>query len=252
MSEEEKSPKVLVVTGAASGIGNEICQRWHQESNPEDKIFLLDRDAEKLEEAQQELDNAYAVAVDIRDSAAVSEAFAEISAIDCLVNAAGNSRPAPTAEVTDADWESVIDIHLNGTLRACRAAFPGLRDGSSIVNIGSVASVLGMPQRASYNAAKHAIVGLTKSLAAEWSPLGIRVNAVGPGYVRTALTQKLIDSNALDPAPVISRTPLGRWAQPSEIAEGVLFLLSDKASYITGHTLMIDGGLTINGNWYND
>ena len=122
MSEEEKSPKVLVVTGAASGIGNEICQRWRQESNPEDKIFLLDRDAEKLEEAQQELDNAYAVAVDIRDSAAVSEAFAEISAIDCLVNAAGNSRPAPTAEVTDADWESVIDIHLNGTLRACRAA----------------------------------------------------------------------------------------------------------------------------------
>ena len=252
MSEEETSPKVLVVTGAASGIGNEICQRWRQESNPEDKIFLLDRDAEKLEEAQQELDNAYAVAVDIRDSVAVSEAFAEIGAIDCLVNAAGNSRPAPTAEVTDADWESVIDIHLNGTLRACRAAFPGLRDGSSIVNIGSVASVLGMPQRASYNAAKHAIVGLTKSLAAEWSPLGIRVNAVGPGYVRTALTQKLIDSNALDPAPVISRTPLGRWAQPSEIAEGVLFLLSDKASYITGHTLMIDGGLTINGNWYND
>lgn len=247
--------KILVVTGAASGIGLTICRAWRNE-NKDSVVVLLDQDALNLETAVQELgDRAIGITVNIRDSAAVNKVFSTIDQkwgkIDALVNSAGNSRPAPTATISDEDWESVIDTHLNGTLRVSRAAFPLLkRAGGSIVNLGSVASHLGMPKRASYNSAKHAITGLTRSLAVEWAQEGIRVNAVGPGYVLTELTRKLIDSGNLPSGPVTARTPLGRWAEPEEIAQGALFLLSDRASYITGHTLMIDGGMTIAGDWY--
>lgn len=252
---QESGMKVLVVTGAASGLGLAICRAWRNE-NKDSVIVLLDQDSQKLDAVAQELGNrAVGIAVDVRDSLAVNDAFSTIDQqwgkIDALVNSAGNARPAPTATISDEDWESVIDIHLNGTLRVSRAAFPLLeRAGGSIVNLGSVASHLGMPGRASYNSAKHAIMGLTRSLAVEWAKEGIRVNAVGPGYVLTELTKKLIDSGDLPSEPAIARTPLGRWAEPEEIAEGALFLLSDRANYITGHTLMIDGGMTIAGDWY--
>lgn len=253
---EHSESKVLVVTGAASGIGLAICQAWRQE-NYSGAVILLDHDASQLEKAQEQLgDNTVCMTVDVRDSGAINDAFAEIGGrwgrINALVNSAGNSRPGPTEVISDEDWESVIDIHLNGTLRVSRAAFPLLkRVRGSIVNLGSVASHLGMPGRASYNSAKHAIVGLTRSLSVEWAQDGIRVNAVGPGYVLTDLTRNLINAGDLPTKPVVARIPLGRWAEPKEIAEGALFLLSDKAAYITGHTLMIDGGMTIAGDWYS-
>lgn len=252
----DHGPRVLVATGAASGIGLAICRAWRREDSGA-VIVLLDRDARQLEKVKEELgDSTIFMVVDVRDSEAVNGVFAEIDRgwgrVDALVNSAGNSRPGPTAEISDEDWESVIDIHLNGTLRISRAAYPLLkRAGGAIVNLGSVASHLGMPGRASYNSAKHGLVGLTRSLAVEWAQDGIRVNAVGPGYVLTELTRKLIDAGELPTKPVIARTPLGRWADAGEIADGALFLLSDKATYITGHTLMIDGGMTIAGDWYS-
>lgn len=250
-----REQRVLVVTGAASGIGLAICRSWREQFG-DDVIVLLDWDATRLDEVVADIGgHVQGIAIDVRDSLAVNSAFATIERqwgrIDALVNSAGNSRPAPTATISDADWEAVIDIHLNGALRVSRAGFPLLKQvGGAIVNLGSVASHLGMPERASYNSAKHAIVGLTRSLAVEWAKDGIRVNAIGPGYVLTELTKKLIDAGDLPTGPVTARTPLGRWACPEEIADGALFLLSDKARYITGHTLMIDGGMTIAGDWY--
>jgi NAD(P)-dependent dehydrogenase (short-subunit alcohol dehydrogenase family) len=109
---------------------------------------------------------------------------------------------------------------------------------------------MGMPHRASYNAVKAGIEGLTRSLAVEWAPHGIRCNAVAPGYVDTSFTQLLEESGQLDKAPIVSRTPLHRFAHPTEIAESILFLASSAASFVTGHTLVVDGGLTIDGAWY--
>lgn len=255
MTERDSRSRVLVTTGAASGIGLEVCHRWAEDGG---RVILLDIDSGNLDRAVDQIGgNAQGYVLDVRDSRAVEETFSVIAdqfgEVDALVNSAGNSRPTLTSEVSDEDWESVIDIHLNGTMRACRAAYPLLKAaGGAIVNVSSVAGVLGMPQRASYNSAKHAIGGLTKSLAVEWAAEGIRVNAVGPGYVLTTLTQKLITDKVLDTAPVTRRTPLGRWARPGEIADGISFLLSDRASFITGHTLMIDGGMTIAGNWYSE
>lgn len=252
----DASTRALLVTGAATGIGLAVSEMW-RERNPSGKLFMLDMNQDSLLKAVKRVEGeAYGFVVDVRDSHRVDEALNEIGQIsgflDGVVNCAGIAFPADTVAISDSDWESVMDIHVNGTLRICRAAHQLLRGNGAIVNLGSVASVVGLPRRASYNAAKHAIVGLTKSLAVEWSIDGIRVNAVGPGYVMTELTQKQIETGNLDPAPIRARTPLGRWAEPQEIAETICFLLSDSASFITGHLLMVDGGMTVAGNWYEN
>lgn len=244
----------LLVTGAASGLGLAACELW-RERNPEGALYLLDMNENMLQSAAEKLQGeVHCFVVNVRDSEKVGRAFSEIASLttslDGLVNCAGIALPADTATVKDEEWESVIDIHLNGALRVSRAAYPFLKGGGAIVNLGSVASVLGLPRRASYNAAKHAIVGLTKSLAVEWANQGIRVNAVGPGYILTELTRNLVAFGELDPRPIEERTPLGRWAEPREIAEAVCFLLSSSASFITGHLLMVDGGMTVAGDWY--
>lgn len=249
--------RVLVVTGAASGLGLEVCKQW-QAAGPRAVVAMLDVDSRGLEKAREQLPGeSMALAVDVRDTESVNGAFGDIGRrfghVHALVNCAGNSRPAATAQVFDGDWKQVLDTHLNGTMRVSRAAFPYLREsGGSVVNLSSVAGVLGMPRRASYNAAKHAVVGLTKSLAVEWAPYGIRVNSVAPGYVLTALTQRQIEDGILADGPIIDRTPLRRWAQPAEVADAVMFLLSGRSSFITGHTLVVDGGLTVAGDWYRN
>lgn len=146
----------------------------------------------------------------------------------------------------------MLNIHLTGTMWACQAAFPGLcaSDRAAIVNLSSVAGRMGMPGRASYNAVKSGIEGLTRSLAVEWASHGVRCNAVAPGYVDTAFTQALEEQGKLDKVPIVERTPLRRFAQPVEIAKTILFLLSPAASFVTGHTLVADGGLSIDGAWY--
>ena len=123
--------------------------------------------------------------------------------------------------------------------------------GGSIVNVSSVDSEVGMPKRASYNAAKAGIDGLTRSLAVEWVGDNIRVNAIAPGYVRTAFTDRLIAQGNLNVAPIEARTPMHRLGEPAEIAASIAFLASDDASYVTGHSLVVDGGMTVDGNWYS-
>lgn len=246
---------VLAVTGGASGIGWATVEEWCADHGA---AVILDYSEELLDAAIARAPKDWSlrgIVVDVTDRGAVDAAFASIAEVegrlDALVNCAGNAKPVPSAEMSDTDWEALLDVHLTGTMRSCRAAYPLLRDeGGSIVNISSVAGVAGMPKRASYNTVKHGLIGLTKSLAVEWAADGIRVNAVGPGYTWTPFNAALEEQGMLDPAPISRRIPLGRWARPEEIASGIVYLSGPKASFITGHTLMVDGGMTIDGNWY--
>lgn len=245
---------VAAVTGGASGIGLAFARRWIDSGG---RVVLLDLSETALRDAERSLgDAARGMRVDVTDASSVAGAFGGIRDIegrlDALVNSAGIARPAPSAEVTDADFSLMLDIHLTGTMRCVRAAYPLLKEGAGgrIVNIASVAAVTGMPGRISYTTAKAGIGGLTRTLAVEWAKDGIRTNAVGPGYVRTALTDALIAQGQLDDAPIKARTPLGRFAEPEEIAEAIYFLASEASSYINGHVLMADGGMTVDGSWY--
>lgn len=244
----------LAVTGGASGIGLETSKAWVATGG---SVILLDRNLSAASQAAAELGhNARAVEIDVTDATSVKQAFSDIrdteTRLDGLVNAAGVSWPAPSSEISEEQFTTLIDIHLNGTQRCSQAAFPLLKHSShaSIVNLSSVATRFGMPQRAAYSAGKAGIDGLTRTLAVEWAPMKIRVNSVAPGYVRTALTNKLIEDGKLRTDRIIERTPMGRFAEPEEVSEAILFLLSPKSSYITGHCLAVDGGMTVGGDWY--
>ncbi len=243
----------MAITGGASGIGLETARQWVAAGR---RVVLLDRDAQSLQEAVQQLGpQARSLVLDVREPASVTEAFEDITAqegeLAALVNSAGIARPAPSASMSEEDFSTVMDIHVNGTFRICQAARPLLAEhGGSIVNLASVAAQVGMPGRANYTAAKAAIAGLTRTLAVEWAGDGIRANAVGPGYVATPFTDTLIAQGKLRTEGIERRTPLGRFARPEEIASAILFLATEQSSYVTGHLLMADGGLTIQGDWY--
>ncbi|WP_313811295.1 SDR family NAD(P)-dependent oxidoreductase [Glutamicibacter sp.] len=245
---------VMAVTGGASGIGFASASKWVEQGG---SAVLLDYDLAAAQRASQDLGPAArALYIDVADAQSVVQAFADLAAkeqrIDALVNSAGIARPAPSSEMTEDEFGSVMDIHVNGTFRVCQAARKLLSASGrgSIVNLASVAAIAGMPGRANYTAAKSAIAGLTRTLAVEWAPEGIRVNAVGPGYVRTPFTDVLIGQGKLRTDGIEARTPLGRFAQPEEIANVIHFLATTDSSYVTGHLLMADGGLTVQGDWY--
>jgi NAD(P)-dependent dehydrogenase (short-subunit alcohol dehydrogenase family) len=234
---------VLVVTGGASGLGRAIAAQAAAEGWT---VVLVDRDAEALAAATEELGVASA-AVDVTAREALGEAFASIAQrlgpIGGLVNSAGLTRRGPSEELAEDDWKLVIDVDLSGTFYSCQAAFDHLAESASIVNVASIASTRGLPQRAAYSAAKAGVVGLTRALAAEWAPRGIRVNAVGPSWVDTPLVRGLIASGAIDEQQMLDKVPLGRLCTPEDVASSVLFLLTpDKAGYVTGQTLYVDGG----------
>lgn len=247
---------LAVISGGASGIGLDAARHWVDGGG---EVAILDLRQAAVGGAVAALGAAASgYAVDVRDAGAVTDAVACAAAanddrIDAVVNCAGIARPAPSSLVSDADWMVMIDIHLNGTMRVCRAAHPFLlqSDRAAIVNVSSVAAIVGMPGRTSYGAAKAGIEGLTRTLAVEWAADGIRVNAVAPGYVKSAMTEGLLASGDLDLAPIIGRTPLRRLADPGEITACIAFLASPAASFVTGHILTADGGLTIDGDWYH-
>jgi NAD(P)-dependent dehydrogenase (short-subunit alcohol dehydrogenase family) len=178
--------------------------------------------------------------LDVRDRAAVQALVNSLPRLDVVVNAAGIIR---RDDEHDPDvFASVLAVNLTGTMEVCTAAKPKLREsGGSVVNLASMLSFFGAPRAPAYSASKGGVSQLTKSLAAAWAADGIRVNAVAPGWIATPLTQALQD----DPErsrPILSRTPMGRWGTPEEVAEGVIFLASPAARFVTGAILAIDGG----------
>ncbi|WP_307823566.1 SDR family oxidoreductase [Microbacterium sp. KRD172] len=247
---------VIAITGGASGIGLAVAVLAAAAGA---RPVVLDLQPSQLP-ASAAAAGVRAVATDVTDADSVAASFADIEhtegRLDALVNCAGFARPARVTEGSDDEWSRLVDVHLGGTMRTCRAAHGLLatsaNDGGSpaIVNVSSVAALAGVPGRAAYSSAKAGISALSRTLAVEWAPERIRVNSVAPGITRTTLMDRLIAHGDVSTEGVERRTPLRRLAIPDEIAAPILFLCSSGASFITGTTLVVDGGLSVDGDWY--
>ena len=237
--------KVALVTGARGGIGLATARALAAEGA---KLVL--GDVASLDETVRQLGAApsdvVGVTLDVTSAAdaeaAVKTALDTFGQLDILVNNAGVGKPAPLAEVTGELWDWIIDINLKGAFICARAAAPKLTSGGCIVNIASLAGRASSPSMAcAYSASKAGLLGLTRHLAKELAPRGIRVTAVNPGVVITPLATDNYSAELL--ARTIEAVPMGRAAQPEEIASVVVFLASDAASYVTGASLDVNGGI---------
>ncbi|MGV3551790.1 SDR family oxidoreductase [Rhizobium sp.] len=249
------SGKRIFITGAAQGIGLAIARACIAEDAA---VFLVDRDAALLESVAGELAKDGArighQAADITDaaaiSAAVAKAGAEIGTINALINNAGVNVFSEPLETTDAEWDRCFDINLKGAWNCCKAVLPGIIEagGGAILNIASTHAFTIIPHTFPYPLAKHALLGMTKSLGLEYAGRGVRVNAIAPGYVAT---QKVIDywNGFDDPEAAKAETmklhPGGRIATPEEIALAAVFMISDECPFMNATCLTIDGGLSV-------
>jgi NAD(P)-dependent dehydrogenase (short-subunit alcohol dehydrogenase family) len=243
--------KVALITGAASGIGAATAERFAAEGA---RIAALDI-AKPPDAAWETLCAAAPAAVyrevDVRDeasiTAAVSSAAEEIGAADIVVNAAGVVGFGSVHTLESDEWDRVLDINLKGSYLVAKAALPAMleKGAGSIVNIASVEGLVGISGQAAYNASKGGVVLLTKNMALDYSPVGVRVNCVCPGGVETAMTA-ILQTEGLKAIgeKLAGYHLLGRFAQPGEIAAAILFLASDDASFVTGSSLVVDGGYT--------
>jgi len=247
--------KTALVTGGAKGIGLAISQElvalgWN--------VVVTGRDAAAIDTALAGLVSGPGKAIgrvmDVRNrtsiDAVIADTRSEFGSLDSLINCAGVIIRNESEVLSEADWETVIDTDLSGVFKCSQAAFADLEKakGATIVNVGSIAGSVGIAGRAGYTAAKAGLEGLTRTLGLEWADRDIRVNAVAPVWTRTEMVAGGIKDGRLSEAALTSRIPQKRLAEPSEIAKVVLFLMSSDSSYITGQTITVDGGITINGN----
>jgi 3-oxoacyl-[acyl-carrier protein] reductase len=237
--------RVLVLTGAAGGIGAAVARAFHRAGA---RLVLADRTAPGA--LAHALDptgaQVLAAACDVTDSAAidalVAAAMARFGRIDVVVPGAGIYPDATLAAMTDAAWRACLAVNLDGTMALCRAAVPYMGEGGAIVTLASIAGHRGSAGHAHYAAAKGAVLAFTRSLAAELSPRGIRANAVSPGLIDTPMIAAMMAERG---PGLVAQTPLRRLGTPDEVAGAVLFLASDLASFVTGETLHVNGGLYI-------
>jgi NAD(P)-dependent dehydrogenase (short-subunit alcohol dehydrogenase family) len=229
------------VTGAGSGIGEAVARALHAEGA---RVTLADITDTASTVATELGGSAGAVRLDVRDEAQVRAAL--VDPVDILVNVAGigstTNAPGTTLEV----WEQVFAVNARGTFLTCKHAIPGMaaRGGGSIVNVASVGALVGLKNRAAYCASKGAVVAFTRALAIDHVADGIRVNAVCPGTVDSPWVRRLVEEAGESLEGLRARQPMGRLGEPREIAESILYLASDQATFVTGTALVIDGGLT--------
>ena len=242
-------PKCVVVSGGASGIGlavvEMILERWQPV-----QVAVLDLPGETLD-AIGRRPGVIALPCDVSEVSNVQEAIAtaaEIAPIVGLVNAAGNHMVERAIDIDVDQWRSILGVHLDGSFFAAQSVARAMVDhggGGSIVNIGSIGMFFGRSGRLPYGVAKAGIGSMTRAAAVEWAEHGIRVNAVAPGYVETPMISRAAASGKLDLEERRSAHALGRMAQPEEIAEVIEFLLSDRASFVTGQVIVVDGGFSV-------
>lgn len=238
--------KNAIVTGASGGIGGAVARVLHSAGAG---VGLSGTRREPLQALAAELgERAFVLPCDLGDAAAVKalpdQAKAELGSVDILVNNAGITRDQLFMRMADDDWNRVLEVNLTSAMRLCRAAIRGMMKArwGRIVNIGSVVASTGNAGQTNYAAAKAGLVGFSKSLAVEVASRGITVNVVAPGFISTAMTDGLDDSRK---AAVLNRIPSGRMGEAEEIGAAVLYLASREASYVTGATLHVNGGMAM-------
>jgi glucose 1-dehydrogenase len=242
--------KVAVVTGAARGLGFGIAQRFAEEGA---RVVIADILEDAAVEAAASL-NAEAVRCDVTDRASVQQMVDQVvrshGRLDIMVANAGIAGGAPFLELSDERWDTVIAVNLRGVFLCNQIAgrlFVEQGDGGAIINTASILSARANPTTAAYSASKAGVVSLTHSAAAALGPYGVRVNAIGPGYIESQMTAGIRADPALAQT-VLDGTALGRFGRPTDIGDAAVFLASNEASYITGHVLYVDGGWLLHRN----
>lgn len=235
--------RVILVFGGAGGIGAQTSAKLAAEGA---RVVVADLHAEQARATAAAL-GGLGVACDLTDPAqcddAAQQAVEAYGRLDGMVNCAGVSKPHDSISLPPGDWARMVDVQLNGAFYAAQACAKRMwQGGGAMVLISSTNAEAAFPRRAAYCAAKAGVAMLTKVLAIEWAAQGIRVNAVGPAYVATEMTRRNIAAGNVDEAQIKKRIPLGRLAQPADVAEAVSFLLSEKSAFITGQSLYVDGG----------
>jgi NAD(P)-dependent dehydrogenase (short-subunit alcohol dehydrogenase family) len=244
-------PQIALVTGAARGIGLATAKKFLAEGW---RVALLDVEGDLLAKAVADIgrsDDTLALACDVSDASAVQAAMSGIAQrfgrLDALVNNAGIAVFAPLMETSDQDWSRVLEVNLTGPFICTKAAVPLMREagGGAIVNITSISAVRASTLRSAYGTSKAGLAHLTKQLAVELASLGIRVNAVAPGPVDTAMAKEVHTPEIR--ADYHDAIPLNRYGLEEELAEAIFFLCSERSSYITGQILAVDGGFDAAG-----
>jgi len=246
--------RVAIITGAARGIGRAIAEEFAREGAKVVIADVLEGEARKAAEEIKALGaEAIACRVNVSNVDDVEEmvriTLSNFGRVDVLVNNAGIAIQKEALEMSKEDWQRVVDVNLTGVFLCSQAVgrVMAKQGGGVIINISSVLGIVAIPLRAAYCATKAGVIGLTKALAVEWSKYGIRVVAIAPGYVATERVIDLLRRGVVNEEALKMRTPMGRLARPEEIAKLAAYLASDDAKYITGETVVIDGGFTAFG-----
>ncbi|MEV0560093.1 SDR family oxidoreductase [Dactylosporangium sp. NPDC050588] len=237
--------RVAVVTGAAQGIGRKTAELLAEEGY---QLAVIDTRAADLDGLMFE--------GDVSDEATVARFVAEVESVyggcDVLVNNAGIASIAPAEETDAAQWRRVLDVNLTGPFLLCKAFGRRMlvRGSGSIVNVASVAGLMGVADRVAYNSSKHGLIGMTRTLAVEWGGRGVRVNAVCPGWVKTEMDDESQASGAYADTDITEHVPMARFAQPEDIAKAVAFLADpERSGFVNGAALSVDGGWAVDGSW---
>jgi NAD(P)-dependent dehydrogenase (short-subunit alcohol dehydrogenase family) len=245
--------KNTVITGGASGIGLAMARLFGLQGA---RVSILDCDRVRANEAEAELCEAgidtAAYCVGVTDARGLVEAFGQIAdrydgVLDVLVNNAGIAEFAGLEDATLESWERIMAVNVTGTFLCCQMALPRMKQhGGAIINMASIAGLVGIPKMPAYCASKAAVIGLTRQLAADYTGLGIRVNCLCPGRIAgTELDRRIMERDSAEVTRAkIDKYPVGRFGRPEEIAQAALFLASDEAGFVSGAALTIDGGMT--------